>query len=151
MSRLRGSKITGVLGVARNRSTTRAGARGPSASGVDVGPEGRQARRRRDAAAATYRPEPVELLLVAEAPPSALDRYFYFADVPDQDSLFRHVVRAVLGVEPSRTGKADQLSCLADRGVFLIDLKLEPKLEGRRSRTTLPIWWHARWSFARAT
>jgi hypothetical protein len=92
--------------------------------------EARQARRRRDAAAARYRPETVELLLIAEAPPRALDRYFYFADVPDQDSLFRHVVRAVLGVEPSRPEKADQLNCLADRGVFLIDLKLEPKLEG---------------------
>lgn len=89
-----------------------------------------QARRRRDAAAARYRLDTVELLLVAEAPPSALDRYFYFADVPDQDSLFRHVVRTVLEVDPSRTGKADQLSCLADRGVFLIDLKLEPKLDG---------------------
>ncbi len=92
--------------------------------------EARQARQRRDAAAARYRPETVELLLIAEAPPRTLDRYFYFADVPDQDSLFRHVVRAVLGVEPSRTEKADQLNCLAARGVFLIDLKLEPKLEG---------------------
>ncbi len=90
--------------------------------------EARQARRRRDAAAARYRPQTVELLLIAEAPPSALDRCFYFADVPDQDSLFRHVVRAVLGGEPSRTGKADQLNCLADRGVFLIDLKPKPKL-----------------------
>lgn len=69
------------------------------------------------------------MLLIAEAPPGALDRYFYFADVSDQDGLFRHVVRAVLGVEPSRTEKAGQLNCLADRGVFLTDLKLEPKLE----------------------
>src|ERR1700733_14408338 len=89
-----------------------------------------QARPRRDAAAARYRPDTIELLLVVEAPPGALDRYFYFADVPDQDSLFRHVGRAVLGGEPSRPGKAGQLSCLADRGVFLIDLKPEPKLEG---------------------
>jgi hypothetical protein len=40
----------------------------------------------------------VELLLVAEAPPSALDRYFYFEDVPVQDSLFRYVARAILDV-----------------------------------------------------
>jgi hypothetical protein len=39
-----------------------------------------QARQRRDAAAAEYRPEPIELLLVAEAPPSSLDRYFYFEE-----------------------------------------------------------------------
>jgi hypothetical protein len=69
----------------------------------------------------------VELLLVAEAPPAALDRYFYFEHVPNHDSLFRYVVRAVLATEPSRTEKANQLRRLADRGVFLIDLKPEPK------------------------
>jgi hypothetical protein len=95
-----------------------------------VGPsrEARHARQRRDAAAARYKPEKVELLLVAEAPPCAPDRYFYFEDVPDQDSLFRHVVRAVLALEPSRTAKHDQLRSLADRGVFLIDLKPDPKV-----------------------
>jgi hypothetical protein len=85
------------------------------------------ARQRREAAAAKYRPHSVRLLLIAEAPPSALDRYFYFADVRAQDSLFRHVARAVLGVEPSRSGKAAQLQQLADAGVFLIDLKTDPK------------------------
>jgi hypothetical protein len=89
-----------------------------------------EARRLRDAAAAKYRPEVVELLLIAEAPPSSLDRYFYFEDVPEQDSLFRHVVRAVLGLEPSRAEKASELRHLADRGVFLIDLKPEPKEPG---------------------
>jgi hypothetical protein len=49
------------------------------------------ARRAREAAAALYRPQRVRLLLVAEAPPSALNRYFYFEDVRDQDSLFRYV------------------------------------------------------------
>jgi hypothetical protein len=72
----------------------------------------------------------VALLLVAEAPPNGLDRYFYFVDVPDQDSLFRHVVRAVLAVEPSRSQKASQLQRLVDRGVSLIDLKPDPKLDG---------------------
>lgn len=89
-----------------------------------------KARRLRDAAAARYRPEVVELLLIAEAPPSSLDRYFYFEDVRDQDSLFRHVVRAVLAIEPSRAEKASELRRLADRGVFLIDLKPEPKESG---------------------
>jgi hypothetical protein len=42
---------------------------------------------------------------VAEAPPSALDRYFYFADVRDQDRLFRYVVETVLGATPSRSHK----------------------------------------------
>src|SRR5205085_734267 len=43
------------------------------------------ARRRRDRAARKYQPASVELLLVAEAPPSAFDRYFYFEDVATQD------------------------------------------------------------------
>jgi hypothetical protein len=98
----------------------------------------RQARRRRDVAAARYKPQKVELLLVAEAPPAALDRYFYFEHVPDQDSLFRHVVRAVLAIEPSRSAKSDQLRSLADRGVFLIDLKPEPKLPGETLEAYVP-------------
>jgi hypothetical protein len=88
------------------------------------------ARRRRSAAAARWRPERVDLLLVAEAPPSALDRYFYFEDVRLHDSLFRHVVEAVLGEKPTRD-KAPYLEELRDRGVFLVDLSLDP-FAGRR-------------------
>lgn len=94
--------------------------------------------RRRAAAAARCQPERIELLLVAETPPSAPDRYFYFDDVRDHDSLFRHVVRAVLGSEPSRAGKATDLRRLANRGVFLIDLKLDPKLAGEALEAYVP-------------
>ena len=72
----------------------------------------------------------MRLLLVAEAPPSALDRYFYFEDVRDQDSLFRYVVQTLLEVQPTRDGKVALLSALCDHGVFLIDLKTDPKLVG---------------------
>lgn len=88
----------------------------------------REARSRREAAAARYRPDTVDLLLVAEAPP-ALGRYFYFPYVREQDSLFRHVCRAVLDRESSRTSKADQLAELRARGVYLIDLQEEPRDE----------------------
>lgn len=97
-----------------------------------------EARSSRERAAARYRPDVVELLLVAEAPPSALDRYFYFEDVTGHDSLFRHVVRAVLGIEPSRTGKREQLRRLADRGVYLIDLKRDPKQPGEELAGYVP-------------
>ncbi len=60
-----------------------------------MGPQA-DARRRRQQAAVRYQPEHVRLLLVAEAPPSSLDRYFYFHDVRGQDSLFRYVVETVL-------------------------------------------------------
>jgi hypothetical protein len=84
------------------------------------------ARRRRARASAKYKPDRVELLLIAEAPPAALDRYFYFEDVAQQDSLFRYVARSLLGVEPTREGKPEMLSALRDRGVFLIDVSNEP-------------------------
>lgn len=88
------------------------------------------ARRRREAAAAKYRPEKIKLLLVGEAPPAALDRYFYFEQVREHDHLFRHVVRALLGIEPAREDKETHLRQLTVRGVFLIDLKLDPKTPG---------------------
>jgi hypothetical protein len=84
-----------------------------------------RARRRRQAAANTWRPDRIELLLVVEAPPSALDRYFYFEDVRTHDSLFRYVVEAVLGEKPTRD-KAPYLDALRERGVFLIDLSIDP-------------------------
>lgn len=84
------------------------------------------ARRRRERAARKYRPNSVDLLLVAEAPPAALDRYFYFEDVREQDALFRYVVRGILHTEPTRDAKPTLLSELQDRGVYLIDLKPEP-------------------------
>lgn len=86
-----------------------------------------EVRRRRAAAAQRYRPEKVRLLLVAQAPPDAADRYFYFTDVATQDSLFRSVARAILpGAVTTRDNKATLLEQLRDRGVFLIDLKPDP-------------------------
>jgi hypothetical protein len=88
------------------------------------------AQRRRTAAARRWQPAHVRLLLVDEAPPSAADRYFYFDDVDTHDSLFRYVVRGVLGVEPSRD-KAPLLAELRDAGVFLVDVSPVP-FRGRR-------------------
>lgn len=86
-----------------------------------------EVRLRRAAAAERYRPEKVRLLLVAQAPPDADDRYFYFPDVATQDSLFRSVARAILpDTELTRENKAPLLEQLRERGVFLIDLKPDP-------------------------
>jgi hypothetical protein len=84
------------------------------------------ARQRRLAAARRYQPTTIRLLIVAEAPPPALDRYFYFPDVTTEDSLFRNVASTILGEDPTREGKAEALAQLRDRGVFLIDLKEDP-------------------------
>jgi hypothetical protein len=92
---------------------------------------------RRRQAAAQYKPQEVALLLVAEAPPSSLDRYFYFTDVREHDSLFRYVCCALLTREPSREGKHELLEELRDRGVFLIDLKETP-VDGTPLATYVP-------------
>lgn len=86
----------------------------------------RKARERRGRAAQRFKPSRVELLLVAEAPPGALERYFYFPEITEHDSLFRYVARSILERQPTRTNKAELLGELCDRGVFLIDLKRDP-------------------------
>jgi hypothetical protein len=89
----------------------------------------RAARRRRERWAREFRPEAVDLLIVAHAPPASLDRYFYFPSVPRQDSLFREVARAVLKAEPEREDKRALLRTLREAGVYLIDVSLEPLQE----------------------
>jgi hypothetical protein len=96
-----------------------------------------RARPRRERAARKYRPDEIKLLLVAEAPPAALDRYFYFEDVSQQDSLFRYVARSILKTEPTRNNKAELLARLRDQGVFLIDLKRDP-VDGKSLAREVP-------------
>jgi len=80
----------------------------------------------RFAAAEKYKPSSVRLLLVAEAPPCTLDRYFYFESVDKQDSLFRYVWQGVTGENAgAREQKPAQLAALRKDGVFLIDLHEE--------------------------
>ena len=93
-------------------------------------------RQQRDAAQAKYRPARVRLLLVAEAPPCTVDRYFYFEDVREQDALFRYVYRGIFGETPTREGKADALAQLRDAGVYLIDVSEEPIADGAKVRLT---------------
>lgn len=95
-------------------------------------------RRIREEAAAKYKPREVRLLLIAEAPPSALDRYFYFPNVSTQDSLFRYVVRLVLDLEPARGSKVHELELLQGAGVFLIDLCVDPLAEQHSLRACVP-------------
>lgn len=62
---------------------------------------------------------------MAEAPPASPDRYFYFEEVGEHDTLFRETVRVLLAREPSRS-KGEQLDELRRRGIFVIDLKQDP-------------------------
>jgi hypothetical protein len=102
-------------------ASTRAKQR-PSRSSNMTDQERQSASHQRESAASRYKPGTVDLLLVAESPPTSLDRYFYFEDVQAHDSLFRCVVRTVLEIEPTRE-KAEHLAALRDAGLFLIDLR----------------------------
>jgi hypothetical protein len=93
---------------------------------------------RRLEAADSYKPDDVRMLLVAEAPPGDESKYFYFEEVAAHDALFRYVARGVLGEEPTRENKPILLKQLRAKGVFLIDVKLEPLLPGEDLRPYVP-------------
>jgi len=62
-------------------------------------------------------------LLVAEAPPCATDRFFYFDELaPKGDWLFRYVWEGLTGRKPEKAKKPANLAALRDAGVYLIDL-----------------------------
>lgn len=77
-----------------------------------------------------YRPSRIRTLLIGEAPPCALDRFFYFEDVKKQDSLFLEIMGVLYPEEKKRylakgrptEGKADLLQLFQEDGFWLIDL-----------------------------
>lgn len=81
---------------------------------------------KRALAARRWWPQELRLLLVAEAPRTAPDRYFYFQHVRTQDSLFRYVHKGLTGQMPSRDGKEAGLAELQSLGVGLVDVSAQP-------------------------
>ena len=85
-----------------------------------------------ESAAAKYRPVKTRVLFVAEAPPSSLDRYFYFEDVRHQDSLWVELTKEVFGPEAwqntkrERSRKREWLRRFQEGGYQLIDAVKEP-------------------------
>ena len=48
-----------------------------------------------------YLPNKIKLLFVAESPPEDVKRFFYFEDVPEQDSLFIQTMRVLYNITES--------------------------------------------------
>jgi hypothetical protein len=77
-----------------------------------------------------YKPDPINVLLVAEAPPCALDRFFYFEDVKKQDSLFLEIMGILYPEEKQRylrsgrdtSLKKDILGNFQTDGYWMLDL-----------------------------
>jgi len=59
-------------------------------------------RARYRAASNHYKPAEPQTLIIAEAPPCALDRFFYFEEVPRQDSLFLEIMGVLYPAEKAR-------------------------------------------------
>lgn len=76
-----------------------------------------------------YRPEHVKLLLIAEAPPRALNRFFYYEKVKDNDWLYLGVAKVFTNSQDPkilRANKKKVLNWLKDNGVYLMDLSDSP-------------------------
>ena len=82
-------------------------------------------------AADKYVPLKTNYLFIVEAPPSALERYFYFEDVQTGDSLWIELMKALYSSEfgvtaENRSKKKDWLTKFKNDGYRLIDALKEP-------------------------
>lgn len=78
------------------------------------------------AAAACYKPDVVQLLILGESPPpprGGVIRYFYFKELSFPENLYHGVIKAVIGdnYDSSSSAKPGNLSHLKANGLFLID------------------------------
>lgn len=101
-------------------------------------------RNRYEEAGRQYSPASVDILFVAEAPPSALERYFYFPEVREHDHLWVALMRALYPQEFGETGqersrKRDWLTRFQAGGSKLIDALREPIPQGTSSRKRISL------------
>ncbi len=94
-----------------------------------------------------YRPEDLRVLLIGEAPPCDLDRYFYFENVPRQDSLFLEIMGVLypeqkaqyLASKRDPDRKAALLEQFQSDGFWLLDLAEVPhEVTGLPPEASLP-------------
>jgi hypothetical protein len=77
-----------------------------------------------------YKPSHISTLLITEAPPCNLDRYFYFEDVKKQDSLFLEIMGVLYADKKQRylkkgratEDKMELLEMFKEDGYLLLDL-----------------------------
>lgn len=77
-----------------------------------------------------YKPSRINTLLITEAPPCNLERYFYFEDVKTQDSLFLEIMGVLYPDDKKRyltngrptEGKAALLRRFQEDGFWLLDV-----------------------------
>jgi hypothetical protein len=90
-----------------------------------------EAKVKRETASLKYKPNPIKFLLVAEAPPLDLTRYFYFEDMTVRDGFYLETMNALYGTsrfDPKflRKNKENYLNCFKRDGFYLIDACEDP-------------------------
>jgi hypothetical protein len=78
----------------------------------------------------SYKPEIIKYVLIAEAPPNSIDRFFYYPDVKTADYLFLGVMgvlfpdrkRKYIASGRPESMKKDLLRDFQEKGFFLLDL-----------------------------
>lgn len=86
-----------------------------------------------------YLPTAIEWLLIAEAPPATVDRFFYFDAVTTQDSLFMETMRVLYAdasraeADALRAAKTRLLRAFRAEGFYLIDACNRPMKSNRQS------------------
>jgi hypothetical protein len=93
-------------------------------------------------AAARYKPRQVQLLFIAESPPRALERYFYYENSKRGDWLWIALMKGLFGGEfkdtkSERPQKPYWLAKFRDSGCFLMDAVKQPIFLQNRKRVTL--------------
>lgn len=86
-----------------------------------------------EAARNKYKPEHVKLLFIAEAPPEAFDRFFYYEKVQKHDWLYLGIAKVFTNIKDTkflRAKKSVILNAFKDYGIYLMDLSDQPSTIG---------------------
>jgi hypothetical protein len=103
-----------------------------------------------------YRPDPIRILFIAEAPPAyKFNRLFYFHDIKTGDALFLETMKVIYGsfigftetegflkplsVKDVRGQKPELLNRFVAEGYFLIDASEQPMPDGATAPTKLAL------------
>jgi len=70
-----------------------------------------------------YLPDKIKCLFIAEAPPSASDRFFYFEDVGEQDSLYLEMMKVLFKEKPAESEGDNPYHFLFDMGPSVTELR----------------------------
>ncbi len=89
-----------------------------------------------------YKPEKIKVLFIAEAPPKAKDRFFYFEDVREKDSLFLEMMKVIYpddkdikerNIKNIRKRKREFLERFKNDRYYLTDASERPMEDNRKS------------------